>query len=96
MATTETRQRLNIAVPKDLIEELRARVPSRHRTAFVVQALARELHRLRLLEAIDATAGAWRAEDHPELTSPETVAEWVKEQRSQRHWPPPIETPRDG
>ncbi len=53
MATTETRQRLNIAVPKDLIEELRARVPSRHRTAFVVQALARELHRLRLLEAID-------------------------------------------
>lgn len=52
--------------------------------------LEHALRRLRLLEAIENTAGTWRAEDHPDLTSAEAIARWVREQRTHLQWVPPM------
>jgi hypothetical protein len=46
----------------------------------VVEAAQRELRRLSQLKALKGAAGAWKAEDHPELEK--GAAAWVKSLRS--------------
>ncbi len=75
------KERLNLYLPKELVEELRRYVPARARTRFVIDALDRELRRLRLKEALKASYGAWQDEDHPELATPADIDEWIEEGR---------------
>jgi len=95
MKKREATERLNLFLPKALVDELRARVPPRQRTAFITEVLEHALHRLRLVEAINTTAGAWQIEDHPDLTSAEAIAQWVQEQRTHLQWVPLAETAKD-
>jgi len=60
---------------------LRRAVPAHERARFVEAALARELRRLKLREAIKNAYGAWKDEDHPELATFEDVNRWVAEGR---------------
>jgi len=87
------KERLNLYLPKDLVEDLRRYVPARARTQFVIDALDRELHRLRLKEALKASAGAWKDEDHPELATPEDIDRWIEEGRKTltRNWDEPFD-----
>ena len=62
-----TRQ-ANFLLPEELVEELRNTVPKREQSKVVAEGLRRELKRLRLLKAIETSFGAWRDEDHPELS----------------------------
>lgn len=75
------KERLNLYLPKSLVDDLRRYVPSRQRTQFVIDALSRELLRLRLKEALRLSAGAWRDEDHPELATGEDIDRWIEEGR---------------
>lgn len=81
-AITVEKERLNLYLPKDVVEDLRRHVPARERTRFVSQVLARELCRLKLRAAIDASARAWRDEDHPELATPADIDRWIEEGRT--------------
>lgn len=58
----------NFQLPEDLIKELRENVGKRMQSKFVSSALRRELQRLRLIKALDISFGAWKKEQHPELT----------------------------
>jgi Arc/MetJ-type ribon-helix-helix transcriptional regulator len=60
-------ERINIVLPRDLAEELRALVPARKRSEVIAQALAEKLARLRQVKALREAAGAWSDEEHPEL-----------------------------
>ncbi|MBU0511736.1 MAG: hypothetical protein KKD28_01810 [Chloroflexi bacterium] len=75
------KERLNLYLPKSLVEELRARVPARERTQFIADVLERELRRIRLKAAIEASAGAWKDEDHPEMATGADIDRWIEEQR---------------
>lgn len=75
------KERLNLYLPKELVEALRRYVPARRRTQFVIDALDRELDRIRLKEALQASYGAWRDEDHPELATPGDIDRWIDEGR---------------
>lgn len=79
-------ERLNIYLPRSVAEDLRRYVPARERARFVAYAVARELHRLKLLAAIDASAGAWHDEDHPDLATPADIDRWIEEQRAGLDW----------
>ena len=61
-----TRQ-ANFLLPEDLLEELRRAVPKRRQSGLVAEALRKELKRLRLESALEASFGAWEKKDHPEL-----------------------------
>ncbi|MFN3762011.1 MAG: hypothetical protein ACK4WK_02265 [Anaerolineae bacterium] len=76
-------ERLNIYLPRSVAQDLRRYVPARQRARFVAQAVARELNRLKVLAAIDASAGAWREEDHPELATPADIDRWIEERRAE-------------
>ena len=82
------KERLNLYLPKPLVEDLRRYVPARARTQFVIDALDRELRRLQLKEALKASYGAWKDEDHPELATPEDIDRWIEEGRktATRDW----------
>jgi len=82
------KERLNLYLPKALVEDLRRYVPARARTQFVIDALSQELHRVQLREALKASYGAWKDEDHPELATPEDIDRWIEEGRktATRDW----------
>ena len=79
------KERLNIYLPKPLVEELRKRIPARERTQFISDVLAWELYRIRVQEALRVSAGAWSDESHPELATGEDIDRWIAEGRKTLH-----------
>ena len=75
------KERLNLYLPKSLVDDLRAYIPERERTQFIVDVLGKELRRRRLLNALEKAYGAWKLEDHPELATGEDIDRWIAEQR---------------
>lgn len=53
------------------------------RNRFVEEAVREKLRREPLLSALEETAGVIAAEEHPEWTTREQVASWVRESRQQ-------------
>jgi len=82
------KERLNLYLPKPLVEKLRESIPARERTQFIADLLERELYRLRVREAWRLSAGAWCDEDYPELTTGEDIDRWIEEGRKslERTW----------
>jgi len=77
----EIRERLNLYLTKPLADELRRVIPARERTRFVEEVLARELRRRKLKAAIEASAGAWKDADHPDMLTGADIDRWIEEQR---------------
>lgn len=81
LAYAGEKERLNLYLPKELVEDLRRLLPKRERNQFVIDVLARELRRERLKRALKDSAGAWSAEAHPELATGEDIDRWIEEHR---------------
>lgn len=64
--STATRQ-ANFLLPEDLLDELKKTVPRRQQSKLVIDALKKELKRLKLEKALLSSFGAWKDKDHPEL-----------------------------
>jgi hypothetical protein len=80
-AMKAVKERLNLYLTKPVMDDLRRLVPARERTQFVEEILARELRRRRLKEALKASAGAWKDEDHPDMLTGKDIDRWIEEQR---------------
>jgi metal-responsive CopG/Arc/MetJ family transcriptional regulator len=81
--------RTNLLLPKDLVDEVDHFAGERGRSRYVAEALRARLKRDRFHEAIAQTAGVLRAEDYPEWSTSEKVAEWVRARRSETTDPGP-------
>jgi Arc/MetJ-type ribon-helix-helix transcriptional regulator len=79
---SEDTRRINVTFPTTVLEELDKLVPSGKRSEVIVEATAAYLSRLRVLAALKETSGAWAAEDHPDLVTPEDVSRWLEKLRS--------------
>jgi hypothetical protein len=86
MTVSTTSVRMNILLPAGVARDLRDQVPPRRRARFVAEAVERELRRLRLEAALEASAGAWKDEDHPELADGPAIDRWIAEGRAQLDW----------
>ena len=84
--------RVNVVLPADLVEDLRQHVPPRQRSSFVAQAVAREIRRRRLQEALSASVGAWQDADHVDLADGQAIDRWIAERRSELDWARPPES----
>lgn len=76
------KERLNLYLPKSLVDDLRDTIPARERTQFITDVLARELRRCKLLKAIENSYGAWQDEDHPNMATGRDIDYWIQEQRN--------------
>jgi metal-responsive CopG/Arc/MetJ family transcriptional regulator len=83
MEAQETR-RINVIFPARLLEELDELTPPRKRSQIIVAATTDYVRRLKLLRAIQESAGLWEDASHPELATPKDIDEWVRQIRS--HW----------
>jgi hypothetical protein len=61
------RRRILVQLPQDVADGIDKLVGSRKRAAFVAEQLRHELQRRQQLAALDAAAGSWKEEGHPEL-----------------------------
>jgi hypothetical protein len=86
MTSVTASVRMNVLLPVEVASDLRARVPPRKRARFIAQAVERELRRLRLETALDASAGAWEDSDHPELSDGPAIDRWIAEGRAHLDW----------
>jgi hypothetical protein len=73
-------RRAHVILPIDVIANIDRLVGKRGRSAFLTELAQREI-KLRLQrQALRESAGAWKPEDHPELTH--GAATWVRQIRS--------------
>jgi hypothetical protein len=86
MPSASTSVRMNVLLPAGVAKDLREYVPPRKRARFVAEAVERELRRLRLEAALDASAGAWQDNDHPDLVDGPAIDRWIAEGRAQLDW----------
>ena len=73
------KKRAHVVLPESVITALDRLVGPRKRSRFIIEAVEKELPRLAVLQTLQETAGAWQAEDHPELDL--GVEAWVNELR---------------
>lgn len=82
MATKTLSKRINVTLPEGLLRELRSYIPRPQRNQFVVDLVEREIRRLRLVRALQESAGAWLPEDHPDLATADEIDQHVRRLRA--------------
>ncbi|MFZ2360847.1 MAG: hypothetical protein WA040_16010 [Anaerolineae bacterium] len=78
--------RMAVLLPADVAKTLREVVPSRQRARFIAEAVERELRRVQLEAALEASAGAWQDADHPEFADGPAIDRWIAEGRTHMGW----------
>jgi hypothetical protein len=71
-------RRTQIFMPSSLIHAIDAEVGKQHRSEFIVETIAAELHRRRLRVALAEMDGALADIDIPGWESPAAAAAWVR------------------
>jgi hypothetical protein len=69
-----------VPIPQRIAAGIDKIAGSKHRAHFVVEVLETELQRREQLAALDAAAGCWKDEKHPELAN--GSEEFIRELRS--------------
>lgn len=78
----DTTIRTHVVFPKELVEAVDELVGQRKRSAFVAEAVAEKVERVRLGRALAETVGSLNAEDYPEWETGEKISAWVREMRT--------------
>ena len=78
-------QKITVTLPRDLIERLDDRVPSRQRSHFIANAIESQLAIEEQIAAVEETAGIWTEEKHPELKTDKDIDAWLQNLR--QSWP---------
>jgi Arc/MetJ-type ribon-helix-helix transcriptional regulator len=74
-------QRINISVPKKLVDELSSLVPPGRRSHLIVEATRKELQQMKRLKVLEKTAGAWKDSGHSDLKTIKNICNWVNQLR---------------
>ncbi len=83
-------ERVNVNLPRPLLDDLRRLVPRSRRSEVIARATARELRRLKLAALFEdlAREPLWRAEDHPTLGTAGAIDDAVNRLRAGDTAPP--------
>jgi hypothetical protein len=73
----EPRLKVTVSLPTSLLARLDGKVPARKRSEFIAHAIEEQLAIIEQAEAIEAAAGAWKDEDHPDLATDEDIDRWI-------------------
>lgn len=89
-------ERVNVNLPRPLLDDLRRLVPRSRRSEVIARATARELRRLQLAALFEELERepAWKAEDHPELATGTLIDGLVIQLRTQSGVPLPAKPRR--
>ena len=81
-------ERVNVNLPRPLLDDLRRLVPRSRRSEVIARATAKELRRLKLAAAFQELAREplWRAEHYPALNSAANIDASVRRMRTRGAW----------
>ncbi len=84
-------ERVNVNLPRPLLDDLRRLVPRSRRSEVIARATARELRRLKLAALFEDLyrAPVWRDEDHPTLATGPAIDQVVVRRRAGQAPPKP-------
>lgn len=74
-------RRAHVILPVDLVADIDKLVGKRGRSAFLTEVAREEIQRRQQRNALHDASGAWKDDDHPELT--DGSAAWVRQMRSE-------------
>lgn len=76
-------ERINVNLPRPILEDLRRLVPPKRRSEVIARATARELRRLKIAALFEELARApiWRTEDYPQLPNGEAIDQFILQLR---------------
>ena len=74
-------QKVTVTLPKGLLERLKKTVPQRKRSLFIKEAVEEHLELIEQAVALEETAGIWKQENHPTMTSDAGIDGWLKASR---------------
>ncbi|MBE9471560.1 MAG: hypothetical protein IMY75_05595 [Chloroflexi bacterium] len=77
-----TTEKITLSLPTTLVEQLKALVPPRQRSAFVAETLRERLEEEETLAVLEETAGICSAEDYPYWDTDEDIDRWLREFRA--------------
>src|SRR5919202_989982 len=91
-------ERVNVNLPKPLLDDLRRLVPRSRRSEVIARATARELRRLKIAAMFEdlGREPLWQAEDHASLKNGAAIDAFVSDLRTRGTWPPASPTRRKG
>ena len=72
----------HLFIPEYILSEIDKFVGKRKRSEFITEAARKELKRLKLQQALEKAEGAWKDEDHPEISQMGTY-KWVRDLREE-------------
>jgi len=73
--------RTHVVMSKAMVDTIDRLVGARRRSRFINDAVARELAHLELIEAAESAIGSARGEPRPWGDTPESIAQWVHDDR---------------
>jgi predicted transcriptional regulator len=85
-------QKVTITLPAAVLARLNELVPARQRSRFIAEALEERLALAEQARALDETAGAWLAENHPDMGNGAAIDRWLDALR--QSWTSPGEPER--
>lgn len=83
-AIQDNPQKITVTLPQAVLARLRAHVPARQRSRFILEAIEERLELEEQIAALDETAGAWSDQSHPEMRTEEDIDRWLRDLR--RSW----------
>ena len=72
-----SRRKVTVSLPPSLVARLGEQVPVRKRSEFIAHVIEEQLVVLEQAEALEAAAGAWKEEDHPDLATDKDIDGWM-------------------
>ncbi|TAL22224.1 MAG: hypothetical protein EPN94_11515 [Nitrospirae bacterium] len=80
MVKTE-KMKTHVIFPIELIEAIDKSVGGRKRSKFIVEAAKEKLEEIKFRQALEATAGCWKDENHPDLRTQKDIRIYLKKTR---------------
>ena len=71
----------SIRFPIELLTEIDKHIGDGNRSKFIIDAIHKELHRVKYKKAIRDVAGIFDENDYPELKTSEDASNWVRKVR---------------
>ncbi len=75
--------RTTFVLPEETIKKLREYIPSRKQSKFVAKAIEQHLMLMIFQHGRELSFGAWKDEDHPDLSTQDDIRHYISEMRSE-------------
>ncbi|MCL4263764.1 MAG: hypothetical protein KJ069_11135 [Anaerolineae bacterium] len=80
-SSVAVQRKVTVTLPEELLAQMDARIPSRQRSIFIATAIETQLAIVEQQAALEAAAGAWTDDNHPDMLGEADIDAWLNHLR---------------